>query len=50
MASRIRTRYFLCVQYAPGKQGYCSLFHDPPGAGKTLTAALVGREFDMPVL
>src|SRR4030095_10899903 len=31
------------------KPGYRSLFYGPPGAGKTLTAAVLGREFDLPV-
>jgi SpoVK/Ycf46/Vps4 family AAA+-type ATPase len=31
------------------RQGYRALFHGPPSTGKTLTAALVGKEFDMPV-
>ena len=30
-------------------QGYRSLFYGPPGSGKTLTAALIGKEFNKPV-
>ncbi len=31
------------------KPGYKILFYGPPGTGKTMTAALIGRECNMPV-
>jgi hypothetical protein len=31
------------------KPGYRALFHGPPGTGKTMTAAVVGKTLDLPV-